>query len=139
MKPFANASESPQTSPFALARFAVNREHCGKHGASRLCAMSTTRANQEQEKLAELTHEQLWQVCQRKPGRLCALRQAQATDSYATSADIGACSGGCKWYHTLSGPASLDWGMCGNPQVAVPDCLHSSIRGVPNLSRSDKL
>jgi hypothetical protein len=26
------------------------------------------------------------------------------------------CSGGCKSYHTLSGPASLDWGICGNPQ-----------------------
>ena len=30
--------------------------------------MSITLANREQEKLAELTHEQLWQVCQRKPG-----------------------------------------------------------------------
>jgi hypothetical protein len=30
MKRFANASELPQTSPFTPARFAVNREHCGK-------------------------------------------------------------------------------------------------------------
>ena len=53
-----------QTSPFALARFAVNREHCGKHGGSRPCATSITLATREQEKLAELTHEQLWYVCQ---------------------------------------------------------------------------
>jgi hypothetical protein len=26
------------------------------------------------------------------------------------------CSSGCKWFHTLSGTASLDWGVCGNPQ-----------------------
>jgi hypothetical protein len=27
----------------------------------------------------------------------------------------GDCSGGCKWFHTLSGRVSLDWGVCGNP------------------------
>ena len=26
------------------------------------------------------------------------------------------CCGGCKWFHTLSGGASLGWGVRGNPQ-----------------------
>src|SRR6202042_511099 len=45
MKRFAAASESPQTSLFALARFAASREHCGKTVGSRLCATSITPLN----------------------------------------------------------------------------------------------
>src|SRR5580704_2718424 len=44
MKPFASALESPQANPFALARFAVSREHCGKTDGLGLCAMSMTPA-----------------------------------------------------------------------------------------------
>ena len=78
--------------------------------------------------MAELSHEQLSQVCLRKPGdcepygkrkRLTASRPAQIA---------GDCSGGCKWYHTLIGPASLDWVSAAIPVVIAPGSSPSSIR-----------
>jgi hypothetical protein len=60
----------------------------------------------------------------------------------ATSADRSALSGSwfgdCKSYHTLSGKAALDWGVCGNPRAIVQGCLRSSTRVVRNSSRSDR-
>jgi hypothetical protein len=40
-----------------------------------------TLANAEQEKLAELSHEQLWHVCQRKPSDFEPYGQANALDN----------------------------------------------------------
>jgi hypothetical protein len=83
--------------------------------------------------MAELTHEQLWHVCLRKPGdyepygtrtRLTATRPAEIACD---------CSGGCKWYHTLSGPASLDWGVCGNPQSHRAGLLTFEHQGCPEF------
>jgi hypothetical protein len=45
------------------------------------------------------------------------------------------CSGGCKWYHTLSGPASLDWGVCGNPRSHRAGLLISEHQGCPEFEQ----
>ena len=58
--------------------------------------------------MAELANEQLWHVCQRKPSDF----EPYGQRTRLTALD---CSCGCKWFHTLSGPASKDWGGCGNP------------------------
>jgi hypothetical protein len=38
-------------------------------------------------------------------------------------------SGGCKWYHTLSGPASLDWGVCAIPVITFLGCTQITQEG----------
>jgi hypothetical protein len=48
---------------------------------------------------------------------------------------LGDCSGGCKWYHTLSGPASLDWGVCGNPASHRAGLLTFEHQGCPEFER----
>ena len=62
--------------------------------------------------MADLTHKRLWRVCQRKPSdfepygqrkRLTAKRGAHGATRAFIELD---CSCGCKWFHTLSGPAS---------------------------------
>jgi hypothetical protein len=63
--------------------------------------------------MSELTHEQLWKVCQRKPDDYEPYGKRKRLKGTVI---LGDCAGGCKWYHTLSGPASLDWGVCGNPR-----------------------
>jgi hypothetical protein len=82
----------------------------------------------EQEKLAELTHQQLWTVCERKPSDLEPYGQRRrwaATD----------CSAGCKWYHILIGGASKDWGVCGNPLSARAGLLTFEHQGCPEFER----
>jgi len=66
--------------------------------------------------MAELTHEQLWHICLRKPGDYEPYGQRKRLTATLPAEIACDCSGGCKWYHALSGPASLDWGICGNPQ-----------------------
>src|ERR1700677_29567 len=115
MRPFANASESQQTSPSVPARFAVSRERCGKSGRLRPC-VTNMRALWEENNMAELTQEQLWKVCQRKPGDYEPYGKHNRLTATRPVLILSDCSGGCKWYHTLSGPAALDWGVCGNPR-----------------------
>src|ERR1700692_3058357 len=86
------------------ARFADSRAKCRKTVGSRLCATST-RALWEENNMAELSHEQLWHVCQRKPGDYEPYGKRKRLKATTTLSD---CSGGCKWYHSLIGPASLD-------------------------------
>jgi hypothetical protein len=74
------------------------REHVGK-GVMRLGDI-------------ELSHKQLWHVYQRRPGDY---EPYGKRDRLIAGQIGGDRSGGCKWYHTLSGPASLDWGGCGKP------------------------
>jgi hypothetical protein len=85
--------------------------------------------------MAELTHEQLWQVCQLKPGdyepygkhnRLTATRPAEIASDW---------SGGCKRYHTLSSPASRDWGVCGNPRSHRAGLLTFEHQGCSEFER----
>jgi hypothetical protein len=45
----------------------------------------------------------------------------------------GDCFGGCKWLHTLSGPASLDWGVCGNPASHRAGLLTFAHQGRPEF------
>jgi len=59
--------------------------------------------------MPELSHEQLWQVCLQKPTDFEPYGQRMRL----TATD---CSCGCKWFHALSGGASRDWGVCGNPR-----------------------
>ncbi len=80
--------------------------------------------------MAELSSEQLWHVCQRKPSDF----EPYGQRTRLTALD---CSCGCKWFHTLSGPASKDWGVCGNPASPAPDSSRLNIRVAQNLSRSD--
>jgi hypothetical protein len=44
-------------------------------------------------------------------------------------------AGGCKWYHTLSGPASLDWGVCGNPASHRAGFLTFEHQGCPEFEQ----
>src|ERR1700722_2316362 len=83
MKRLANASEPPCRSPSVLARFAGSPAGCGKDGGLELCATSMA-AHGKKGNMAELTHEQLWKVCQRKLGD-CEPWEAQAADSGATA------------------------------------------------------
>jgi hypothetical protein len=57
--------------------------------------------------MAELTHGQLWQLCQRKRGDYEPYGKRKRLTPSRPALILGDCSGGCKWYHTLSGPASL--------------------------------
>jgi hypothetical protein len=66
MKRFANASESPWRRHIAPAKFAGSRDDSGKALIARLFATSMKRAHTEEDRVAELTHEQLWKVCQLK-------------------------------------------------------------------------
>ena len=45
------------------------------------------------------------------------------------------CSGGCKWYHTLIGPAALDWGVCGNPRSHRAGLLTFEHQGCPEFEQ----
>ena len=45
------------------------------------------------------------------------------------------CSGGCKWYHPLSGPASLDWGVCGNSASHRAGLLTFEHQGCPEFEQ----
>jgi hypothetical protein len=84
--------------------------------------------------MAELTHEQLWHICLRKPGDY----EPYGKRNRLMAGQIGGdCSGGCKWYHTLSGCASLDWGVCGNPQSHRAGLLTFEHQGCSELSLSD--
>jgi hypothetical protein len=68
--------------------------------------------------MAELSHEQLWHVRQREPGDYVPYGKRKRL----TARQIwGDCSCVCKWFHhTLSGAASLDWGVCAAiPRVTV--------------------
>ena len=87
-----------------------------------------------QEKMAELTHEQLWHVCQRMPNdEPCGkCKRLTATLPALILSDL---SGGCKWFHTLGGPASLDWGVCGNPQSHRGGLLTFEHQGCPKFER----
>jgi hypothetical protein len=80
--------------------------------------------------MGELTHEQLWQVCQRKPGDY----EPYGKRNRLMAGQIGGdCSGGCKWFHTLIGPASLDWGICGNAQSHRAGLLTFEHQGCPEF------
>jgi hypothetical protein len=49
--------------------------------------------------------------------------------------DMSDCSGGCEWYHTLIGPASLDWGVCGNPVSHRAGLLTFEHQGCPEFEQ----
>jgi hypothetical protein len=83
--------------------------------------------------MAELTHEQLWHVCQRKPGDYEPYGKHNRLTATTPAQIAGDCSGGCKWYHTLSGGASLDWGVCGNPQSHRAGLLTFEHQGCPEF------
>jgi hypothetical protein len=85
--------------------------------------------------MAELTHEQLWRVCQRKPGDYEPYGKRKRLTATRLALILGDCSGGCKWYHTLSGPASLDWGVCGNPQSHRVGLLTFEHQGCPEFEQ----
>jgi hypothetical protein len=65
--------------------------------------------------MAELTHEQLWHVCLRKPGDYEPYGKHNRLTATTPPQIASDCSSGCKWFHTLSASASRDWGVCGNP------------------------
>src|SRR6266567_5823327 len=92
MTRFANASRPPCRNPSIPARFAGSRENGEKVVGSTLCATSMTQVRRERERLAELSHEQLWLVCQRKPSDFEPYGQGVRS----TASD---CSCGCKRYH----------------------------------------
>ena len=76
-----------------------------------------------EESRPELCHQQLWQVCKRLPGDY---------EPYGTQERVmGDCSSGCKWYHTLTGEASYDWGVCGNPKSHRAGLLTFEHQGCP--------
>jgi hypothetical protein len=54
--------------------------------------------------MAELTHEQLWKVCQRKPGDYEPYGKHNRLTTTRPALILSDCSGGCKWYHTLNRP-----------------------------------
>ena len=85
--------------------------------------------------MAELTHEQLWQVCQQKPGDYEPYGKRKRLTPTRSAVILGDCSGGCKWFHTLSGPASLDWGVCGNPQSHRAGLLTFEHQGCPEFEQ----
>jgi len=76
--------------------------------------------------LAELTHQQLWQICKRLPADF---------EPYGTQerVNFNDCSSGCKWYHTLSGKAAKDWGICGNPASPRVGLLTFEHQGCPEF------
>jgi hypothetical protein len=85
--------------------------------------------------MAELIHEQLWQICQRKPSdfepygerkRLTATRPAQIA---------GDCSGGCKLFHTPSGGPPLIGASAAIPEVIVPDSTPFEPQGCPEFEQ----
>jgi hypothetical protein len=81
--------------------------------------------------MAELTHEQLWHICQRKPGDY----EPYGKRNRLMAGQIGGdCSGGGKWYHTLIG---LIGASAAIRRVIVQGCSLLDIRGVRNLSASD--
>jgi hypothetical protein len=92
--------------------------------------------NQEKQIMAELTHEQLWEVCQRMPGDYEPYGKRERLKGTMILSD---CSGGCKWYHTLIGPRPWTGASAAIPKVIASDSSHSSIKAASNLSRSDLL
>jgi hypothetical protein len=80
--------------------------------------------------MAELTHEQLWQVCQQKPGDYAPYGKRKRLKANTILSDR---SGECKWYHTLIGRASLDWGVCGNPASHRAGLLTFEHQGCPEF------
>jgi hypothetical protein len=82
--------------------------------------------------MADLTHERLWHVRQRKPGDYEPYGKRKRLKGTTILSD---CSGGCKWYHTLSGPASLDWGVCGNPASHRAGLLTFEHQGCPQFEQ----
>jgi hypothetical protein len=78
--------------------------------------------------MAELTHEQLWHACQRKPGDY----EPYGRRKRLTASD---CSCGCLWFQTLSGKASKDWGACGNPRSHRAGLLTFEHQGCPEFER----
>ena len=78
--------------------------------------------------MAELANEQLWHVCQRKPSDF----EPYGQRTRLTALD---CSCGCKWFHTLSGPASKDWGVCGNPASPRAGLLTFEHQGCPEFEK----
>ena len=80
--------------------------------------------------MAELTHEQLWQVCQRKPGDYEPY--GQRVRSVLTD-----CSSGCKWFHPLRDLRPETGASAAIHGVLVLDFSHLSIRVVQSLSRND--
>jgi hypothetical protein len=82
--------------------------------------------------MAELTHEQLWLICLRKPGDYESYGQRKRL---MAGQIVGGCSGECKWYHTLSGAASLDWGVCGNPRSHHAGLLTFEHLGYPEFEQ----
>jgi hypothetical protein len=49
---------------------------------------------------------------------------------------VGDCSGGCKWFHTLSAPTPSTGAWAAIPRVTVPGSSHLSIKVALSLSRS---
>ncbi len=78
--------------------------------------------------MAELAHNQLRNVCQRKPSDFAPY--GERTRLAATD-----CFCGCKWFHALSGSASKDWGVCGNPQSPRAGLLTFEHQGCPEFER----
>lgn len=84
--------------------------------------------HQEEEELTDLSHEQLWDVCQRK---------ATDFEPYGQRTRLTAtdCSCGCKWFHILSGSASKDWGVCGNALSPRAGLLTFEHQGCPEYEQ----
>jgi len=76
--------------------------------------------------MPDLTHEQLWRVCQRKASDF----EPYGERKRLTASD---CSSGCMWFHSLSGSASQDWGVCGNPASARSGLLTFEHQGCPEF------
>jgi hypothetical protein len=83
--------------------------------------------------MAELTHEQLWQIYLLKPGDYEPYGKHNRLTATRPALIAGDCSGGCKWYHTPSGPASLDWGVCGNSASHRAGLLTFEHQGCPEF------
>jgi hypothetical protein len=82
--------------------------------------------------MAELTSKQPWKVCLPKPGDYEPYGKRKRLKGGTI---LGDCSGACKWYHTLIGPASLDWGVCGNPQSHRAGLLTFEHQGCPEFEQ----
>jgi hypothetical protein len=48
---------------------------------------------------------------------------------------VSDCSSGCKWYHPMSGDASRDWGVCGNPASHRAGLLTFEHQGCPEFEQ----
>ena len=83
--------------------------------------------------MAELSHEQLWQICRLKPSDYEPYGMHNRLTATRPPLIAGDCSGGCKWYHTLSGRASKDWGVCGNPASHRAGLLTFEHQGCPEF------